>query len=190
MHGSIPREFLRASVVVWVLLSAGCSVFNDNFRAVEPGRFYRAGQMGRAKLDAVIGYYDIKTVVNLRGSEPGGDWYRRELRVCEENGVAHVDLEWSMRRLPSPESLQRLLDVLETSPKPILVHCQAGVHRAGTASAVYVLLEGGSIEDARDQFGLFFMDAPIGGVLDLYDGSKPFAQWVREDYPSLYASAD
>ncbi|HRK36572.1 MAG TPA: tyrosine-protein phosphatase [Candidatus Hydrogenedentes bacterium] len=170
-----------------LLLGASCSVFNDNLRPVEREKFYRAGQMGRARLDAVIDRHDIKTVVNLRGANPDELWYQRELVACEANETAHVDLKLTMRRIPEPESLANLVDIIENAEKPILVHCQAGVHRAGTASAVYRLITGDSVDEARQEFGLFFMNAPIGNLLDLYDGSKPFAQWVREDYPRIYA---
>jgi len=143
--------------------------------------------MGRAKLDAVIGRYEIRTVINLRGEHRDALWYQREVQACAQNGVAHHDLKWSMLRIPDPESLSALVNLIETAEKPVLVHCQAGVHRAGTASAVYQLMDGGSLEDAGGEFGLFFMKAPIGNLLELYDESKPFAQWVREDYPKLYA---
>ncbi len=174
------------SLVLLVSISS-CSIFNDNLRPVERGAFYRSGQMGRAKLDAVIGHYGIKTVVNLRGASPDERWYQREIAACDDNGIAHHDLKWSMRRIPDPESLQELVGLIESSSGPILVHCQAGVHRAGTASAVYRLMHGSDVDDARDEFGLFFMNAPIGNLLDLYDGAKPFSEWVRDDYPRIYA---
>ena len=52
---------------------------------------------------------------------------------------------------------------------------------------MYVLWQGGDLNDARGQLGFWFMGAGIGEVLDLYEASdKPFAQWVNEDYPALY----
>jgi hypothetical protein len=92
-----------------------------------------------------------------------------------------------MRRIPEPESLLQLLEWYETAEKPILVHCQAGIHRAGVASASYKLYHGADVDTARDQFGFYFGGAPIGNLLDLYEGSaKPFSDWVREDYPAIY----
>lgn len=140
------------------------------------------------ELDAAIGWKEIKTVVNLRGENPDESWYSCEVAVCEQNDVAHHDLSWTMRRIPTPESLLQLIDWINSEPRPILVHCQAGVHRAAVASAVYRLLRGDSVEEAREEFGIFFMDAPIGALLDLYDESKPFEKWAREDYPAIYAA--
>ena len=38
------------------------------------------------------------------------------------------------------------------------------------------------------QFGRFFDDAPIGELIDLYDGSpKSFRRWAEEDYPKVFA---
>jgi len=95
-----------------------------------------------------------------------------------------------MKRLPPPESLAAFVELVETAERPILVHCQGGTHRTGVASAVFLLLEGADLKDAREQFGPFFGDAPIGNLLDLYEGSDmPFGEWSREVYPSVYESA-
>ena len=176
--------------IVLALLATGCSVFNHNFHTVEPDVLYRSGQIPDHRLSLYIDQYGIKTVVNLRGAETDEDWYAEEVAVCEMLGVTHHSLDWSMNRLPDPESLAQLLDWYETADKPILVHCQGGTHRAGIASSAYVLREGGDVKDARGQLGFWFMGAGIGEVLDLYDGNdRPFTQWVREDYPALYDEA-
>ena len=165
-------------------VTLGCPHVNWNFRAVEEGAFYRSAQMSRGLLKVVLRKYEIATVINLRGANPDQAWYRHEIRVCERQGVVQHDLAWSMNRLPSPESLQEYVTLVQTAAKPILVHCEGGTHRAGVASACYLLLQGADVEEARGQFGLFFNDAPIGEVLDLYEGSPlPFDEWVRTEYP-------
>jgi len=163
-----------------------CSVVRSNLQVVELGQFYRSGQMAGFKIDAVANRYEIKTMINLRGKQPDESWYRSEIAACARNDVLHYDLQWSMRKIPPPDSLAQLIAWIESEPRPILVHCQGGVHRAAMASVVYRLLRGDSEADARDELGLFFMDAPIGELLDLYDESKPFKEWVSEDYPAIY----
>jgi len=170
-----------------LLLAAGCTLFNDNLRPVESGELWRSGQMSPGRLEYAIAKHGIKTVISLRGVNEDEAWYRDEVAKCAELGVTHHDLPWTMRRIPEPESLQQLLDWYASAEKPILVHCQAGIHRAGVASASYRLYRGADVETARKQFGLYFGAAPIGEVVDLYEGNeKPFADWVREDYPALY----
>ena len=188
MGRSIPRMIFASAIVACTFVAPSCSVLRSNLQVVEPGQFYRSGQMGGVELDAATHWLGIKTVVNLRGESPDELWYRREIAACARNGVLHHDLAWSMRALPTPESLLQLIDWIESGPRPMLIHCQAGVHRAAVASAVYRLLRGDSVDDAREEFGLFFNDAPIGELLDLYDGSKPFGQWAIEDYPAIYAA--
>ncbi|MDX9975420.1 MAG: tyrosine-protein phosphatase [FCB group bacterium] len=176
------------AVAVLLGTCAACAVL-DNFRAVEAGQFYRSGQMESGALTRTLKAFDIRTVVNLRGVNPEERWYQEEIAACEKAGVTHHDLPWSKNRLPEPASLATFVDICETADRPILVHCQGGTHRSGAASACYVLLNGGSVEDARKQFGLFFNDAYVGTIIDLYDGSElGFAEWVRTVYPSVYAT--
>ncbi len=164
-----------------------CVYLDHNFRAVEPGQFYRSGQMPDHRLGRFVNEHGIRTVVNLRGASAGQDWYDDEIALCSALGAAHYDLDWSMSRLPEPASLAKLVQILESADGPVLVHCQGGTHRAAIASASYRLLNGESVDDARDEIGLFFNDAPIGKLLDLYeqDGGD-FATWVVERYPARY----
>ena len=191
MGRSIARTSFVLSLLLLPTLLQSCSVVRSNLQTVEPGQFYRSGQMAGFKIDAVANRFDIKTMINLRGEQPDESWYRSEIAACERNDVQHYDLQWSMRKIPPPDSLIQLIELIKAEPRPILVHCQGGVHRAAIASAVYRLLRGDTVDEAREELGLFFMDAPIGELLDLYDESKPFEQWVREDYPTIYeARAD
>jgi len=160
---------------------------NYNFATVEKGAFYRSRQMSGEALERYIKKYGIRTVLNMRGKNEGTPWYDEEVAVCREQGVAHESFSWSMRSLPPPESLARFVTLVESGGKPFLVHCEGGTHRAGVASACYVLLEGGDAAAARKQFGPMFKDAPIGRLIDLYEGnSMPFRQWALEEYPYLY----
>lgn len=196
MAHSIARKAAKAMscngygvVVLLVLMTAGCALVNDNLRVVEHEELWRSAQMSPERLAYTIEKHNIKTVISLRGVNESESWYRDEVAICEELGVTRHDLPWTMRRIPEPESLQQLMAWFETAEKPILVHCQAGIHRAGVASASYKLYKGADLETARDQFGFYFGGAPIGNVLDLYEGSeKSFADWVRTDYPVVYAT--
>jgi protein tyrosine phosphatase (PTP) superfamily phosphohydrolase (DUF442 family) len=185
---ALARGSLARALLTVLCASTGCAQSNHNFRAVESGRFYRSGQMGGASLARALSRHHIRTVINLRGAHPEEAWYQEELRVCAALGVTHHDFSWSMASLPPPESLARFADLLRTAEYPVLAHCQAGVHRAAMASSCYLLLQGAGLPEARRQIGLFFFDAPIGRLLDLYEGSAlPFDQWVAVEYPHVYA---
>jgi len=161
-----------------------------NFRTVEAGAFYGARQMGGPALEKAIQKRGIRTVINLRGENPGSDWYDEEAAACARTGVTLVNLGWSQGSLPEPASLARFIEVVESGQGPFLAHCAGGTHRTGVAAAVYLLLKGADVSTARKQFRIGFNDAPIGQLLDLYEGSPlPFRQWAVEVYPGLYAAA-
>lgn len=183
------RPVFNTTFILIVLLSSGCAHMDDNFRPVEKDAFYRSAQMRGGRLGEAIRDHGIATVVNLRG-ESDEAWHAEEKAVCDAFGIQHVDFKWSMRKLPDPESLAAFVDLVEQAQAPVLVHCQGGIHRAGTASAVYVLMHGGTPDEAREQFGVYFHNAPIGDLVTLYEtqgDGRPFAEWVKTDYPTAYA---
>ena len=160
-----------------------------NFATVEKGAFYRSRQMDGAALEATIAKYNIRTVVNFRGTNTGKPWYDDEVAVCKKMNVAHVDYAWSRGQLPDPESLLKYAALLETGQKPFLVHCEGGTHRTGVASACYLLLNGADPQTARKQFGPLFKNAPIGQLITLYENSDlPFKRWIQEVYPAQYTT--
>ncbi len=191
MNSAFKRLLPLLFLVILIPFLCGCSIFNNNLQRVYKDEFYRSGQMGPVRLGYVLKTRDIRTVINLRGASPGQSWYDNEKAVCDTLGVVHYDLDWSMNHLPNPDSLAEYLFILDHSDRPFLVHCQSGVHRAAIASAVFLLMQGKSLEDASKQIGPFFCDAPIGELLELYEGSElPFDQWLQTDYPALFEAVE
>ncbi len=175
------------AIVAVLPIIAGCIVINGNFHALAGGEVYRSGQLNPTMLEWRVKQHTIRTVVSLRKPNPDEEWYQSEMALCKKLGVEHFDLSWSKNHLPKPASLAELIRIYDEGPKPMLVHCQGGTHRSGVASAVFVLLDGGTVEDAREQFGMFFNDAPIGRLIDLYEETGgPFRDWARDIYPGVY----
>jgi protein tyrosine/serine phosphatase len=109
----------------------------ENVHAVVPGVVYRSAQLDPEDLTALIRRDGIRSILNLRGAEPGASWYDGELAVSERAGVRHVDFELSaVRDVPGPQA-DRLVALMEELPKPLLIHCQAGADRSGLAAALY-----------------------------------------------------
>lgn len=183
----LKHRCLDAVFILLIVALPACAVLPGGFRAVDEGRLYRSGQLHSEGLERRLEQHSIRTVVSLRAPEPEKPWFREEVRVCREKGVARYDLVWSKDALPPPESLARLVELFQTAEGPILVHCEGGVHRTGVASAVYLLTRGATVEEARKELGPWFHDAPIGRLIDLYVGSDlPFEQWVHEEYPPKF----
>lgn len=113
--------------------------------AVESGVLYRSGQLEPAELEEEIKRRGIRTVVNL-GSE--SDW---DGAVCEKTGANYKEIlvgdVFTVAGVPAPGyeqgpaapyDLQPLWDLLEDpQSRPVLIHCQGGVHRTGIITAIY-----------------------------------------------------
>ena len=107
---------------------------------VQKGQVYRSPQPKGNDLQRAIDELGIKTIINLRGENSGEDWYDDEKRVADENSVELINISMSASRLPHRKDLIKLLDAFKTAPRPILIHCLAGVDRTGEASALYQMI--------------------------------------------------
>jgi protein tyrosine/serine phosphatase len=119
-----------------------------NFHELDPGKAYRSAQPTAKELENVINLLGIRTVVNLRGPNPGDDWYDSEVEVCGRMGVTLSDQRMSEQSLPDPDRLREITDVLRTAEYPILVHCMGGAGRTGVVAVIYRMLIAGDDRDA------------------------------------------
>ena len=143
--GARAKRGIGAAVIAVVALGAACGGWagylrlTGNIHEIEPGVF-RSAQLGADKLSALIDEHHIKTVLNLRGNDPGKGWYDAEAKAVHDAGARYVSIRLSDSHEPDPATLAALVDALKTAPKPLLLHCAAGADRAGLASAIYELL--------------------------------------------------
>jgi hypothetical protein len=152
---------LAGAPVVAVVVAVVGWVLGDNFRTVLPGQVYRSAQLSAAGLRSRIAECHLRSVLNLRGANPGEEWYDEECEMTEREGVQHYDLATDSEYPPGPEDLRELIDVLDRCEAPLLIHCQSGIDRTGVAAAVCVLLhEGGSPALAHEQLGVFYGQLP------------------------------
>lgn len=130
------RRWVHASALALVgLFVSGCGF--DNFHEVDEGRFFRSAQLEGHELRRYIQEHGIRTVINLRGESVGDSWYEREVRVCEQLEVQHIDVRMSARRIPHRHSLLSLLELYDRAELPILIHCKGGADRTGLAAALW-----------------------------------------------------
>jgi len=111
----------------------------DNFWVVEKNTFYRSGQLSAKRLEYYTKKYKIKTVVNLRGTWPKANWWKQELAVTKQNNVCFFSIPMTAKKLTSKKNIRTILNIFDTAPRPILVHCQGGADRTGEISALWVL---------------------------------------------------
>ena len=166
-------------------------MFWSNFAEVVPGKLYRANHPTPARLANLTGRFGLRTVINLRGDKPNGSTALTQA-ASDALGLNHVFMAFESRGVPHRDRILRFHELYCSVPGPILVHCKSGADRAGLASGLAVLFEGGSVADAMDQLSWRFghikrsrtgiLDAFFHHYAELADGRKPFLQWVQDDY--------
>jgi protein tyrosine/serine phosphatase len=144
------RRLRRRVLVAMITLALGAGAsaggyyawvqHDGNFHPVDEGVLYRSAQLDEAELARVIGEYGIKTILNLRGADPGAEWYNAEIALSQRRGVAHFDVPLSARRRVGRAEIERILAIIRAAPKPVLIHCKAGADRSGLIAAAYLLL--------------------------------------------------
>jgi tyrosine-protein phosphatase SIW14 len=161
-----------------------------NFRVVDDGVLYRSGQMSAAGMARVCREKGIKTVISLRDEDKQSDDVDDEEAVCRRAGVQVYETispkGWEEENgvVPMEANLKRFADRLDeistdpqtkeprpTYPRPILIHCFAGIHRTGSHVAVY-----------RVKYDNY---TPAEAVAELKSCGKPTTTYVGNLIPFL-----
>lgn len=199
---SVCRVLFRGCLTGLLLAGAaetGRVLFGNNCHTVLAGRVYRCAQPSPAGLKRMVQDYGIRTVVNLRGCCNPLDWYLDECRATHHLDVAQEDISLSAGRLPSVHEMRRLVEVLDRSAYPLLLHCRRGSDRTGLVATVILLLNTDiDLGSARVQMGLRYGHIALGRpanlnrFFDLYQdwlrsqgrehGCAAFRQWIEQEY--------
>ena len=199
-------RWLGLAALVVVLAGAGYWLVHNywgrNFEAVVAGQVYRAAQPSAAQLEQWSKRYGIRTDINLRGQ--GFHDFDAEQATAERLGMKFVPLRFEVRRPPTVPMMHRLIDALDNAPRPILLHCRAGVDRSGMASVLAAMAVGNlDYRTARQQLSIWSWRpnsaaGHVDNVFDDYDqyctqhrlapgGWTQFRQWAMQEYhPSYY----
>ena len=153
---------------------------------VDPGVLYRSPQLAADRLAEEVQRRGIKTVVNL-GSHAGVDD-----AVCRQLGVTYVECPvgdvWQAcgQRAPGQRGtpvgpydlapLWKLID--DPTSRPVLIHCQGGIHRTGVVSAMYrIRYQGWQPDDAIQEMDLFGFDS----YKSKFDSVKAYLRGLTDD---------
>lgn len=193
---SVIRRTASSSIAaVMALVATGCGwgaaddyaplTVTDNFRVIAKGQAYRSAQLDAESLRLVAQEYGIRTIVNLRGPNPGRAWYDNERAVAAELGLTHVDVRMSAHALPDRATLLLLHDTLTTAEEPILLHCQGGADRTGAAAAIWRMVVAGHSRAAAARelspvFGHFRAQTPR--MDELVEMFVPDRAWIEHEY--------
>ena len=167
-------------------MSQSQAQFINAVREVKSGELYRANQISTSDFKDTITKYGIKTLINLRGSHPEESWWVEENQLAEKMGINFVNIPMGAKSIPSRENLIALLDAYKNAPRPILIHCKAGVDRTGEAVALYQITQWNipktearkSIFPSLQQAKYYFIDDVFQGMDWAYSNYDP----CKENY--------
>ena len=162
-----------------------------NWAEVVPGKLYRSNHPTPARLAAATRRYHLKTLINLRGHRQcGSDALSRH--AAARLGLTHIDMAFESRGAPHRDRILRFAHIYASLQTPALMHCKSGADRAGLASALAILLEGGTSAEAQRQLSWRFghFSGSRTGILDAFfhhyaataEGRVPFLHWVEHEY--------
>ena len=179
----IPRKLKWATSVAIIILFLAAAYFiymeeQGNFQVISPGQAYRSARLDRDELEYYIPKHHIKSILNLAGKKSSDHHYRDEIEVCRELNIVHYDLRLPADRKPSSQKIDRLITILKTAPRPVLIHCKAGADRTGLAAAMWkVIVDKEPKSRAKKQLSIRFGHIPIGPTTVM---DKFFAEWQTQ----------
>ncbi len=179
----LPRRALLGLVVMALALALYLVALQvtGNFHTVIAGELYRSAQPDPAALAHWQGRYGIRSIVNLRGANPGTDWYDAEIATSEALGIAHYDFRMSAGEDLDGERAAQLAALLRDAPKPVLIHCRSGADRTGLASALFLAAVAGSSEEAAEgQISLYYghVSLPVSAAWPMDRSWEALEPWL------------
>ncbi len=170
-----------------------------NFSTVLPGRLYRSNHPTPGQLAAATRRHGLTTLINLRGRRfCGSDALSRD--AAARLGLRHVDMAFESRGAPHRDRILRFHDIFRSLDGPAMMHCKSGADRAGLASGLAVLFDGGTTRQALAQLSWRFghWKSARTGVLDAFflrfareaEGRLPFLDWVQHEYDEVALKQD
>ncbi|MHA6289397.1 fused DSP-PTPase phosphatase/NAD kinase-like protein [Maricaulis sp. CAU 1757] len=157
------------------------------------GGMWRSNQPSPQRLEELAGQ-GFKTILNIRGTQPGVCYYDLEKEACERYGLTMIDMPFGSREAPYVDRIQRAVGIFKTIDCPALIHCKSGADRAGLISVIYALAHlKMPYEEAIQHLSLRYLHVKAGktGVLDhffetyrRYNERTPikFMDWVENVY--------
>lgn len=178
------KKILFGIIITVLIPLAGAAVFalkaakECNFYQITAGQAYRSAQMSARELEHHIDAYNIKSILNLRGMEHNERWYQDEVKVSAEKAVKHYNIHLSAYREPTAAEVRHLIGLIESAPRPVLIHCQFGADRTGLVAAMWkVIVDKESKSEAGKQLSILYGHLPFGPPSAM---NRFFEKWSPE----------
>ncbi|NPA81453.1 MAG: dual specificity protein phosphatase family protein [Epsilonproteobacteria bacterium] len=139
------------------------SIFG-NFHKIDDDA-YRSGQLYTRNLINKLKEYKIKSIINLRGENTfRSPWYEYEKEVAKRLGIELINFKIGSREFIDFNKSLKLINILKTAPKPMLIHCRSGADRTSFAAALYEFaVKDKDIKEAKKQLSFYYGHLPYFG---------------------------
>lgn len=158
------------------------------------GGMWRSNQPSPQRLE-MLADQGFRTILNIRGTQPGVCYYDLEKEACDRLGLTMIDMPFGSREAPYVDRIQRAAEIFRTIEMPALIHCKSGADPGpGLISVLYSLVHlERPYEEAIRHLSLKYLHVKAGktGVLDYffetyraYAETTPigFMDWVENVY--------
>ncbi len=107
---------------------------------------YRGGNILSDSGAALLGKYDIKTIISVTPSE-------EQIELANKYNIQYVEFPFDYSEI-SESKLAHFIDLIKKSKRPLYINCHGGNQRAGCLCAIYrMCIEEWSFERALIEYG-------------------------------------
>ena len=94
---------------------------------------YRGAQPDDSGLES-LKRLGVKTIINLRMQD---DCWKDESAKALAHGILYTNVPFRGMGRPTDDQIKAVLELIDSSPGPVFIHCQHGCDRTGTIVACY-----------------------------------------------------
>ena len=189
---NIRRALCSKCLVLFLLMPAasggsylGYLQTSGNFHSIVAGEAYRSGQLTYDEFVHYIRQYNIKSIINLRGTNKGSSWYEDELAATRQMHVKLVDYGISANKDVPDADIETLMRIIRDAPKPILIHCKGGADRSGLMAALYLYSLGRTADESSRQLSVSYGHISFWNTTQAMD--RTFWRYVDAHAPDRLA---
>ena len=137
---AVPKPHRWLSVAALVLLALTNPAWAQSEREQIAGvknfgrvtdNYFRSGALTTEGIEN-LARLGVRTIVDLRDNAGSS-----ESKDCARLGIQYRNFPMTGHDVPEDKDVNEILSIIQNAKAPVLVHCSAGKHRAGTLAALY-----------------------------------------------------